>query len=199
MKVFGIGLNKTGTTTLGHIGKHLGLRCTSCDEELLADFVLRNDFKRIFERVEDNDLFEDWPWPFIYKQLDARYPGSKFILTVRKSESVWFESLCKHSLRTHPFKHCRKLAFGFNFPERNKEEHLNLYRQHNAAVREYFRGRNNDFIELCWENGDGVEQVCRFLNMDRPVAETPHANRGSDAEAPRNRLLVNRVLSFLNF
>jgi hypothetical protein len=36
-KVFGIGLNKTGTTTLHECGKILGYRCTSCSRSLLDD------------------------------------------------------------------------------------------------------------------------------------------------------------------
>ncbi|MHC4376201.1 MAG: hypothetical protein ACYS26_06360 [Planctomycetota bacterium] len=36
-KIFGIGLNKTGTTTLGQCGRILGLRCTSFDRDLLDD------------------------------------------------------------------------------------------------------------------------------------------------------------------
>jgi hypothetical protein len=114
-KVFGIGLNKTGTTTLGECGKILGLCCTSCDKGLLEDVASRNDFSRIIHKVNQHDLFEDWPWPLIYKQLDQMFPGSKFILTVRSSEGKWLESLKNHSMRTHPIGHCRRLAYGSTF------------------------------------------------------------------------------------
>ena len=197
-KVFGIGLNKTGTTTLGQCGKILGLRCTSCDKRLLEDFVARDDFSRIIQKVSQYDLFEDWPWPLIYKQLDEMFPGSKFILTVRSSEEKWLESLKKHSMTTHPTKHCRKLAYGFNFPLKHEKEHIEFYRRHNDSVRSYFDSRSNDFLELCWENGDGFEKLCNFLGYAVPNVSLPHANKGADNLAKKSRLLMNRLLSTLD-
>lgn len=198
-KVFGIGLNKTGTTTLGQCGKILGLRCTSCDRKLLEDFIVRKDFSGITQRVSQYDLFEDWPWPLIYRQLDEMFPGSKFILTVRKSEGKWFESLKKHSMRTHPLKHCRKLAYGFNFPHKHEKEHIEFYRRHNEGVRSYFRERSDDFIELCWENGDGFEALCSFLNCDIPDTPFPHANKGEGVRVSKRQFFVNQLLKTSGF
>lgn len=197
-KIFGIGLNKTGTTTLGQCGKILGFRCTSCDKSLLEDFVVRNDFTRIKEKVRHYDLFEDWPWPLIYKDLDRMFQGSKFILTVRKSEEKWLESLKNHSMRTHPTKHCRKLAYGFNFPHKSEKKHIEFYRRHNDGVRSYFKGRSGDFLELCWENGDGFEELCNFLNCKIPDVPFPHANKGVDNRVSKIRFLMNRLLSLSN-
>lgn len=194
-KIFGIGLNKTGTTTLGQCGKLLGFRCTSCDRSLLEDVVVRKDFSRIKEKVTHYDLFEDWPWPLIYRQLDEMFPGSKFILTVRKSEEKWLESLKKHSMRTHATKHCRKLAYGFNFPHRHEKEHIEFYRKHNDGVRSYFSNRNNDFLELCWENGDGFEKLCNFLGYPVPSSPLPHANKAADNQVRMGRFLLNKFLS----
>ena len=95
-KIFGIGLNKTGTTTLGQAGRMLGLSCTSCSPSLLRQIVKDRDMSSVAEAVGAYDLFEDWPWPLIYKQLDEMFPGSKFILTTRKSEEAWLNSLKKH-------------------------------------------------------------------------------------------------------
>jgi len=38
---------------------------------------------------------EDNPWPLIYKELDKRIPGCKFILTLRDEES-WYSSVKRH-------------------------------------------------------------------------------------------------------
>ncbi|XCN74206.1 MAG: sulfotransferase family protein [Candidatus Electrothrix aestuarii] len=194
-KIFGIGLNKTGTTTLGQCGEILGLRCTGCNPRLLEDFVVRNDFSRIVQHVSRYDLFEDWPWPLIYKQLDEMFPGSKFILTVRSSAETWLESLKKHSMRTHPTKHCRKLAYNFNFPHKHEKEHVEFYIKHNDCVRSYFDNRRNDFVELCWENGDGFEKLCNFLGYDVPDVPFPHANKGINNQVGKRRLLTNKLLS----
>jgi len=193
-KIFGIGLNKTGTTTLGRCAKILGYRYTECDRGLLEDVILRNDFTRIRQTVERFDLFEDWPWPLIYKDLDRMYPGSRFILTTRKNENVWLDSLKSHSMRTSPLQHCRKLAYGYNFPHGHEQEHLELYRRHNDNVRAYFKDRDRDFLEICWENGDGFEKLCKFLGREVPAVPLPHANKKGDHPYRIWRSLSNRLL-----
>ena len=40
-----------------------------------------------YAMVDRFDAFEDNPWPVLYKELDARFPGSKFILTRRPAEA----------------------------------------------------------------------------------------------------------------
>lgn len=192
-KVFGIGLNKTGTTTLGQCGRILGYRCTSCNRSLLKDIVLHKDFSNVHRQVVQYDLFEDWPWPLIYKELDTMFPESKFILTVRKSPDIWLNSLKKHSLKTGPFRHCRKLAYGYNYPFKREKKHIDFYLQHNDAVRDYFKHRENDFLEICWENGDGFEKLCRFLHKDVPHIALPHANKASDRSARTHRYYINKL------
>jgi hypothetical protein len=44
-------------------------------------------------------------------------------------------------------------------------------------VREYFRGRDSDFMEVCWEMGTGWEELCAFLKCDVPGGPVPHANK----------------------
>jgi hypothetical protein len=127
------------------------------------------------------------------------FPGSKFILTVRRNEDVWLESLKKHSMRTHPMRHCRKLAYGFNFPHKHEQEHIEYYRRHNDDVRAYFKGRDSDFIELCWENGDGFEELCNLLNCDAPDTPIPHANKGEDNKVRKDYLLMNKLLKSISY
>lgn len=194
-RIFGIGLNKTGTTTLGQCGKILGYRTTSCDKSLLEDVMLRNDFTRVHKIASQFDLFEDWPWPLIYKELDLMFPGSKFILTTRKNGEAWLNSLKKYSIKKNPWDHCRKLAYGYNFPHKHEQEHLEIYKKHNDSVRSYFKGRDNDFIEICWEKGDGFEKLCNFLGRDIPDIPLPHANKESDNRTSKIILLRNRLLS----
>ena len=197
-KIFGIGLNKTGTTTLGACGKVLGLKCTGSDRRLLEDWVLRDDFSRIDQKVAKYDLFQDWPWPLVYKALDESYPGSKFILTVRKSDEVWYESLKRHSLRTSPTRHCRELAYGYNYPHKYKQEHLDFYNRHNQDVREYFKGRSSDLLEVCWEKGDGFKELCAFLGLEDPGVPIPHSNKSADVKIQWRRLWSNRLRALMS-
>ena len=178
MKVFGIGMNKTGTTTLGECLRTLGYRHTSYDLELLRCLHC-GDLEPIFAVTDQFDSFEDWPWPLIYKELDERYPGSRFILTTRKSTSVWMRSLLKHAERTGPTE-MREIVYGHAMPRGNEAAHTEKYESHNAAVREYFRDRPLQFLEICWENGDGWTELCRILDKPIPDMPLPHANRSPE-------------------
>ncbi len=96
-KVFGIGANKTGTTSLQAVFYVLGLKVAPQDEGELSTFAAhRGDLRRLQRYVEAYDAFQDAPFSnkSYYAQLDALFPGSKFILTIRDSET-WFRSLCR--------------------------------------------------------------------------------------------------------
>jgi len=186
MKVFGIGLNKTGTTTLDKCGQKLGFRVKGCDRGLLIDFRA-GEFQRFGSVISRYDLFQDWPWPLMYRYLDVKYPGSKFILTTRVTDLAWLESLKKHSLRTG-LKNCRLHAYGYEYPHQNEAAFLNQYNSHNKEVKEYFSGRSSDFLEICWEKGDGWEKLCKFLGKEVPDIPVPHANK-APSEYPSPELM----------
>lgn len=177
MKVFGIGLNKTGTTTLATCLQALGFRHSSCDPGLLKQ-VAMGELESLFAVVEAHDSFEDWPYPLVFEALDQRFPGSRFILTRRSSADRWLASLSAHALRTDPFigTRCRSLAYGYPYPQLNPQAHLQLYTQHLDRVRAYFRDRPQDLLEVCWEDQDGWASLCGFLGLPVPEATFPHAN-----------------------
>ncbi|MEN0001807.1 MAG: sulfotransferase, partial [Pseudomonadota bacterium] len=93
-KVFGIGLHKTGTSSLAKALKLLGYKVTGPNgtrDADIAETYIRNAAK-ISSRF---DAFQDNPWPLLYRQMDAMWPGAKFILTTRDSEA-WIVSQVKH-------------------------------------------------------------------------------------------------------
>ncbi len=178
-KVFGIGLNKTGTTTLGECLKRLGFKHLSCRRDLLIAFR-QNRLAEIFEVIDEHESFEDWPYPLMYRELFYRYGSSaRFILTTRSSPAAWLESLKSHSLRTHPDNHCRLLAYGHDYPHGREQEHVEFYNAHNQAVIEFFRqqGAASQLAEMCWEKGHGWKDLCRFLDLEAPAVAFPHANK----------------------
>jgi len=195
MKIFGIGLNKTGTLKACLVT--LGFTHYKCDRSLLKDYRLKNDFSRIFQIVNKYDSFSDWPWALIYKELDINFSGSKFILTVRKDAQRWLESLRRHSLFSPPFKHCRKLAYGYNYPFWHNKEHIKIYEEHNQKVMEYFKDRPDDLLILSWEDGDGWEKLCNFLNKEKPNVTLPHCHRRKKIRLSR-KSIINALLSMLS-
>ncbi len=88
-KVFGIGLNKTGTKTLGACLVHFGYNHKSVDAPAF-ELYKKGDLNGLFEIIDKYDSFEDWPWPLIYKEIDEKFRDSKFILTTRKTPEIWF-------------------------------------------------------------------------------------------------------------
>lgn len=174
-KVFGIGLNKTGTKTLRHCLQFLGYRHLSYDFDCLVLFQEKK-YDRLFEIIDLHDSFEDWPWPLMYELLDSRYPGSKFILTERTDPETWYESLRKHAERTGPTEF-RKRIYGYYMPDENKQAHTEYYKKHNNAVRDYFSSAPSSLLNVCWENGDRWGELCEFLEKPVPDIPFPHLNR----------------------
>lgn len=184
MKIFGIGLNKTGTTTLAICLRALGFKHSSFNLQLLQQFAA-GDLEDLFATVAAHDSFEDWPYPLAFEALDQRYPGSRFILTRRSSSERWLESLCSHALRTDPSvgPWARTLAYGHPFPQLARAHHLALYVSHLERVRSYFQHRPDDLLEVCWEEQASWEPLCAFLQRPIPGQQFPHANPSRPAEA----------------
>lgn len=178
-KVFGIGLNKTGTTTLSSCLEILGYRHKSYSIELLR--MLRSGkLDEIRTECAKYDSFEDWPYPLMYKELDQWFPGSKFILTTRITAERWLQSLESHSLRVDPEIGCetRSIAYGFPYPQLNRKAHLDFYKAHCDAVRSYFANSPERFLEVCWESEGDWKKLCEFLDCNVPLdIPFPHSNQ----------------------
>ncbi len=175
MKVVGIGLIRTGTTTLGACFRYWGLKHTSRHDEAF-ELWRKGEYERLVQLIDQYDSFEDWPWPLIYKEVDNTFHGTKFILTRRKDANTWYKSLCKHANRTGPTDF-RKYIFGHEMPHKHQEEHTRFYQDHLNSVRKYFKNRPGDLLEVCWEEGDGWDELATFLGFERPNIPFPHANK----------------------
>src|SRR5260221_5833998 len=95
-KVFCIGQNKTGTTSIAAAFAQLGYKVGEQSvAELFIEDWSRRDFRRIVRYCRSADAFQDIPFSldYTYQALDSAYPGSKFILTVRSSGDQWFASV----------------------------------------------------------------------------------------------------------
>src|SRR3989338_7142528 len=100
MKVFGVGFNKTGTTTLHMCCQQFGFRHRTWSPTMINHYVKKN-YDEIYQFSDKYDSFEDWPWNLLYQEFDQRYPDAKFILTIRKDSEVWYHSLVNHIKRYH--------------------------------------------------------------------------------------------------
>ena len=176
MKVFGIGLNKTGTSSLGSALQILGYQKRITFDPDLTRSWYNKDYKTLYRAADQNDCFEDWPWPMIYKELYEKYSDAKFILTTRISSEKWFNSLLKHSLRGQSTEF-RKMVYGYDWPNEDKEAHIKFYEKHNREVIEFFNmNAPEKLLTVCWEKGEGWNELCNFLEKPIPAIEFPTLN-----------------------
>lgn len=188
-KVFGIGLNKTGTSSLKRALVTLGYNHSDLRGYLTYKYF-NNRFDQIFDRVEEFDSFEDWPWPLLYKQVFEKYgKNARYILTRRGSAEAWLESLKAHTLTTNPDNNPRKRIFGYDYPHGAEAQHIDFYERHLFETRKFFasQGASDVLCEVCWEEGDGWRELCGFLNEPTPNATFPHLNRRSIATNDNDR------------
>lgn len=176
-KVFGLGFQKTGTTTLGVIFDRLGYRTAGYHQ--FRDFARREGVT--LEEIEAEalriatryDAAKDTPWPVLYQSLDRAFPGSKFIHVTRDPEA-WIESALK-DFGTHP-NAIHQAIYGVPCPTGHEDVWLARYDRHNREVRDYFAGRPDDFLSLRLEDGDIADAVCDFLGEARLGKAMPRAN-----------------------
>jgi hypothetical protein len=175
-KVFCIGFHKTGTKSLAAALRTLGYSVTG-PNGVKDPEIDKNVYAMAFDLAERFDAFQDNPWPVIYKELDTRYPGSKFVLSVRSSDS-WIKSQVGYfGKKETPM---RKWIYGVGCPEGNEEIYVRRFEAHNAEVLDYFRHRPDDLLVMNLAAGDGWEKLCRFLDKKAPGLPFPHANSAEE-------------------
>ena len=173
-RVFCIGWHKTGTSTLGMALIRLGYSVLGCRLDMVHP-LRRGDLDSVLEVAGQFDALQDVPWAALYRELDQRYPGSRFILAER-DEAGWLNSARKHFKDTDIPLH--EWLYGEGRLIGNEETYLLRYRRHNQEVREYFGGRRQDLVVMDLKKGDGWEALCGFLGHPIPSQAFPHANKG---------------------
>jgi hypothetical protein len=115
----------------------------------------------------------------MFKQLDARYPDAKFVLTERSSPQKWIDSLKNHSERSGT-ERVREIAYGHPMPHGHEDELMAFYAAHGRAVREHFVDRPEKLLVSCWETESRWHELCTFVGKDVPETPFPHANQRPD-------------------
>ena len=170
-KIFYIGLSRTGTTSCHNILKQLGFKSFHYVWPLL-----NNDW----EVVNNYDALGDTPIPLLYKECDKRYPNSKFILTTRNKDN-WLDSM-KWLFRdgrviwNWPLSlgNYHRSIYGTNWY--NRKTLNNAFESYHIEVREYFKNRPNDFLEINIDNGFDIEKMCEFLETTPRTVQIIHSN-----------------------
>ncbi len=177
MKIFGIGLSKTGTSSLAHALEILGYRVKDYPG---IERYTPGDLSCIDPALlEQYDALTDTPIPSFYRELDRAYPGAKFILTVREREG-WLKSCQKQFTEKLAAKqneaHNRLFLDLYGTTVYDAEKFAAGHDRFVAGVKEYFRDRPQDLLILDITGGEGWEKLCPFLGRPVPDIPFPKAN-----------------------
>jgi len=192
-KIFAIGFYKTGTTTVFEALKGLGYRTINGDKP--GSYTGADDGVTLLRQIEVGDYrlptfdlfdaFTDNPYFHLWREMHAQFPDAKFILTVR-DERPWLES-CVRFYRNRRVRPMRVWMFGRHANPgdgpASRQAWLDAYRAHNAAVREYFQSRPEQYLEFDPTRMREWGPVCEFLAQPVPAQPWPHAN-ASGVDAP---------------
>lgn len=184
-KIFGIGLSRTGTRSLAVALRLLGFEAahwlSHVGEQRGMNSWFRGDFTS--DELVGTDAAVDLPIPIFYRELDLRYPGSKFILTIRDVDP-WLVSLRRHFTRFAITedqlgdyrKSVRLAAYGFHgFSEpRARFAHA----AHHEGVFRYFAERPEDLLVLDVCGGEGFKRLAPFVGRDVPDEPFPWERPG---------------------
>ena len=172
MQVLGVGLSRTGTTSLfealGILGYHTGHFVWDELLPVLDGQVDSFDY-RCFDRW---DAMTDIPTALFYNEILAAYPDCKAILTVRDADQ-WFKSMVKHDiaeLKGWLTVAMRRLAYGthtMNEPILKKK-----FIEHNRHAQQDIPNHRLLIMDIL--GGDEWEPLCEFLNKPIPDVPFPH-------------------------
>lgn len=166
-KIFGIGLSKTGTTSLHHALMQLGFKSKHYPQRPEL-------FSCDFRYLEGYDAITDIPVAPFYAQLDEVFPGSKFILTIRDVDD-WLRSMERwldRARRPNEFMlQMRLVVYGIVTFHRSRLKYV--YEEHVSAVQHYFRERPGDLLIMNICAGESWEKLCPFLKKPVPSAPFP--------------------------
>lgn len=176
-KIFIIGLPRTGTTSVSVALLEQGLN--------VAHMAFTKHTFELADALSDSPIFAD------YRQLDALFPGSKFVYLDRQLEP-WIASmqmllgkmlvhLDEKTGRFHPvLKRSFRQVFNIGqVDDPQDKEHLsNCYAAHQAQVLDYFAGRD-DLLQLDISQKGSLRTLLHFIGLDSSQeADFPHLNTG---------------------
>ena len=200
-KIFCIGRNKTGTTSLKTAFSDLGFAVGNQREaELITSRdYFKGEFRELKKYCDTAQVFQDVPFslPGTYKFIDKAFPESKFILTVRDSEN-WYTSITSFHAKlwgkngniptAEDLKNADYVTKGgpYNFLKifgtddsdpYNKDKLVANFTKHNHDVISYFEDRPNDLLIIDVTKSGSYQQFVKFLGVSPLYEQFPWKNK----------------------
>jgi Sulfotransferase domain len=177
-KIFGIGLNKTGTRSLASALRQLGFRTLHRGDVATSDLVDRaiEEGRPPLELVgEQYEAYLDVSAIVRrFDVLDGAYAASRFVLTT-SDRADWIESRRRHVLAN--VQRAERGEYDGPFLEIDEPAWVEEWEAHHAAVLRHFAGRPDDLLVMDVRAGDGWETLAPFLGVRVPRRAFPWENR----------------------
>ena len=181
-KIFGVGLAKMGSISLQKAWCILGYKTLH--------------YPVSWSEIDDCDAVNGTSIACRFEEVDRRYPGSQFILTLRDLEP-WLKSCESHycqrfrqedlAPRHREFRRKNMLRL-YGVEAYDPEAFTKAYFSHISRVKNYFATRTQDLLILNIPSGDGWEKLCPFLRHAIPAIPFPHANQTSEPMTLRQKI-----------
>lgn len=200
-KIFCIGQNKTGTTSLKEFfidhGFKVGDQNTA---ELLMDDYIKRNWKPILDYCKTAEVFQDVPFSneYLYVLLDYYFPNAKFILSERTTSEDWHHSISRFHAKLfgkdgaiptkEDLKNGNYIYKGFiwkTFNEKygenvndiyNKAYLIDKYEQRNKNIKHYFKDKDN-FIVIDVSKKGAVLKLSEFIGVTPKYDVFPWKNK----------------------
>ncbi|ORX92130.1 hypothetical protein K493DRAFT_316802 [Basidiobolus meristosporus CBS 931.73] len=219
LEIIGAGFGRTGTTSLRVALECLGYHTYHMEEVnqlnhekywVAAERGELESWEQIFDGYRAT---LDWPSTKYYKELLAKYPNAKVILSTRDPES-WYTSAYqtiyfphrKTSLRLLEWflpgyrRHqemLRLILWKGTFQDRfaDKDYAMSVFKEHNEEVKRVVPSEQL----LVFNPKEGWEPLCQFLGKPIPPTPFPHVNDSQAFQRLMNKRVQtrNRILAYM--
>jgi hypothetical protein len=200
MKIFCVGYNKTGTTSLSEIfHKNNFLVAPQKPFECNMESYFFDSYDTIVKMIKNDyfqySFFQDLPFslPNLYKTLYENFPDAKFILTVRDNEDIWYNSIVRfHKKIFSNFRNpseiswtykgliFKKLTQVYGAPKYSPYDYDSLtksYLKHIEDVENFFKHKKNSLIKINLKDPDLIDNLEAFLDINLQNRDVPHLNK----------------------
>lgn len=172
-KLFGVGPNKTGTTSLALALRQLGFR-TLHDDVAGREIIAALQRGAHDPRLDEYEAFLDAPYWQVLPQIDARFgDAARYLLHTREREA-WITSRLTHVLHNRLTR-----APGIDWLDVSTSESRTEWDLCHQTVQKWFAPDDPRLLVLDLPAGDGWDRLCRFLERPIPTTPFPHVNTGA--------------------
>ena len=184
LKYLGVGLSKTGTTSLWMAMTRLGfksIQSTYKEAARLNDVVLGTDNRPDFRPIYDDcDFICDLPHAYFFREIGQAYPRLKFILTLR-DEDAWYRSMRAHFRKRAKRDYFNMVLHGIvyggnDFDKLPEFLYKKRFRDWNDTINRVIPPDKLLVMNIC-DGKDDYATLCPFVERPNPNEGFPHENK----------------------